>query len=243
MAAHSEMDQFIRKFVSLWESGCEASLHLESKAGQAYVNLRLGLGPAQTHPAWKNEHGGCHRGGGPAQQRRRERRRAERQSRATAEEAEAAAMENAAEQGDLEKKEIIIEEVNEPQDVTKDVSSETIEYELKVESHVKCKNYDVVEAIEVNFDGTIDDLKIDKTNICREILVSKLESEIKIEDEGAIMWRYRVTIKNCDVAQNILESWKERYKFDDLAFRNAVYGTGMKNIGRVNVRIAEVTKL
>ena len=117
MAAHSEMDQFIRKFVSLWESGCEASLHLESKAGQAYVNLRLGLGPAQTHPAWKNEHGGCHRGGGPAQQRRRERRRAERQSRATAEEAEAAAMENAAEQGDLEKKEIIIEEVNEAQDV------------------------------------------------------------------------------------------------------------------------------
>ena len=119
MAVQSELNQFIRKFVSLWESGCEASLHVESKAGQAYVNLKVGLGQAQTHVPWKSEHGGRHRGGGPAQQRRRERREAERQTRVTAEEAEAAvksAMENAAEQVDLEVKDIITEEVNGDQD-------------------------------------------------------------------------------------------------------------------------------
>ena len=52
-----------------------------------------------------------------------------------------------------------------------------------------------------------------------------------------------MSIQNCDVAKDILESWKEKYKFDDLAFRNAVYGTGMENIRRVNVRILEVKKL
>ena len=57
------------------------------------------------------------------------------------------------------------------------------------------------------------------------------------------IWKYRVFIKNCDIAQDTIESWKDRYKFDDLAFRNAVYGTGMENIGRVNVRILEVKKL
>ena len=147
--------------MSLWESACEASLHVESKNGQAYVNLKVGLGQAQTHVPWKSEHGGCHRGGGPAQQRRRERREAERQTRVTAEEAEAAVksvMENAAEQVDLEVKDTITEEVNGDQDG----SCKNIEYELNVEVHEKCKNYDVVEAIEVNFDGTIDDLQIEK---------------------------------------------------------------------------------
>ena len=148
-------------------------------------------------------------------------------------------MENAAKQVDLEVKHIITEEVNGDQDG----SCENIEYELNVEVHEKCKNYDVVEAIEVNFDGTIDDLKIEKTNSCRDILVNKLWSDLKNEDEGTKTWKYRVSIKNCDVAKDILESWKERYKFDDLAFRNAVYGTGMDNIGRVNVRILEVKKL
>ena len=52
MAVQSELNQFIRKFVSLWESGCEDSLHVESTVGQAYVNLKVGLGQAQTHVPW-----------------------------------------------------------------------------------------------------------------------------------------------------------------------------------------------
>ena len=47
---------------------------------------------------------------------------------------------------------------------------------------------------------------------------------------------YRVVVKNCKVAEDILESWKERHKFDDLGFRNYVYGV-------VNVKIQEVQKL
>ena len=33
--------------------------------------------------------------------------------------------------------------------------SELLEFELKVKAHEDCKNYDVIENIEVNYDGTL----------------------------------------------------------------------------------------
>ena len=89
-----ELDSFVKKFVSLWRSGCEANLQVQSRAGNAYVNLQLGLGQADVHvypPAAGV--GGC-RGGGPARQRRRTRREAERQSRSDAEQADGVFIEN-----------------------------------------------------------------------------------------------------------------------------------------------------
>ena len=251
MAGQSELDQFIRKFVSLWKSGWEASLHMESRAGKAFVNLQLGLGQAQQHSG-KSDHVGVHRGGSPSKQRRRDRREADREAKAVAEQAAAAQnvgshKNNAAvEQADLERPSLVTEEVtidgNEiPQvdgvnDDGEVVASEDIEYELKVDAHTKCKNYDVIEAIEVNFDGTLDELKVEKNDSCRNILVQKLEKKLENNDEERQSLMYRVVVKNCKVAEDILESWKERHKFDDLGFRNYVYGV-------VNVRIKEVQKL
>jgi hypothetical protein len=81
MAGASESDSFVRKFMILWKSGCDAKLHLHSEAEHAFVTLSAGLGevpPGQPH------HVGHHRGGGPARQRRIERREAERQAAAEA---------------------------------------------------------------------------------------------------------------------------------------------------------------
>ena len=107
MAGQSELDQFIRKFVSLWQSGWEVSLHMESRAGKAFVNLQLGLGQAQQHSG-KSDHVGVHRGGSPSKQRRRDRREADREAKAVAEQVAAARnmdsdKNNAAEQVDLER--------------------------------------------------------------------------------------------------------------------------------------------
>ena len=218
MAVNFELNQFIRKFVNLWQAGCEASLHVESKAGKAYVNLQLGLGQAQSHP-WKSEDTGEHasgrRGGSPAKQRRRARRQTERQARATAEEVVGAAESiqggGDAEKADLEVKEIITEEVMDGVPDTSEVAaSDTVEYELKVEAHVTCKNYDLIEAIEVNFDGSIDDLKVEKTDQCRYFLVNKLENDLKNENIEKKTWKCRVSVQNCDMAKDILESWKDR---------------------------------
>ena len=48
MAGQEELDKFVRKFVSLWQSGCEARVHVETKAGNAFVNLKVGLGQVKT---------------------------------------------------------------------------------------------------------------------------------------------------------------------------------------------------
>ena len=56
------------------------------------------------------------------------------------------------------------------------------------------------------------------------------------DDEDKHMLMYREVIRNCEASQKVVESWKNRYEFDDLAFGNAVHGV-------VNVRILEVVKL
>jgi hypothetical protein len=67
MAGLRELNSFIGKFVSLWQAGHEANLHLNSIAGQAHVNLQVGLGKVQPLPHLR-------RVPGPARVRRRERR-------------------------------------------------------------------------------------------------------------------------------------------------------------------------
>ena len=244
---HGELDQFMRKFVSLLKSGCEASLHLESKAGKAFVNLRLGLGQVQSQPG-AAQHVGGHRGGGPSKQRRRDRREAQREAKGTAAKAEAA--ENAPE-SDSAESEFVGEDLTEevilgdkiPQvdgvldlDKSEKTSCEMLEYELTIEAHEKCKNYDVIENIEVNFDGILNDMKIEENDTCCYILVQKLEKELQNDNEAKKTLVYRVFVRNCKAAQEVVESWKIRYNFDDLAFRSAVYGV-------VNVRILEVKNL
>ena len=75
MAGLQELHSFVGKFVNLWKNGFEASLHVDSKAGKATVNLQVGLGEAL--PV---------RTSGPSRIRRRQRRA---DARRTAEEASA----------------------------------------------------------------------------------------------------------------------------------------------------------
>ena len=78
MASPFELQSFVGKFLNLWKNGCDASLFVESRAGKAFVNLRVGLGEAPPHPTFNHHgHGGNpHRdGGGPSRRRRRERRK------------------------------------------------------------------------------------------------------------------------------------------------------------------------
>ena len=71
MASFAEVNSFLGKFMHLWQSGRDADLHLETRAGQACVVLRLGLG---VHP-----HQHQVKKVSPSRQRRRDRRAAARQ--------------------------------------------------------------------------------------------------------------------------------------------------------------------
>lgn len=101
MAGLDDMNNFVTKFVSLWKSGKNASLKVESKSGRAVVMLELDLGfphPPPSHPPPQHHHQQVKVGA--ARVRRHERRAAGRQEaeKQTAEiqEAERHAVEDAA---------------------------------------------------------------------------------------------------------------------------------------------------
>ena len=68
MAGLREFNSFVGKFINLWLSGLDADLRVSSKAGEATINLQVGLGHAlhlQHHHVKEP---------GPSRLRRRERR-------------------------------------------------------------------------------------------------------------------------------------------------------------------------
>ena len=79
MAGLIELDSFVGKFVRLWQSGSDASLKVESKAGKATVILQLDLG--HPYPPKKQVPSPVVRA---AQYRRLQRRAAERKAAAEA---------------------------------------------------------------------------------------------------------------------------------------------------------------
>ena len=80
--AHIEIDRFVSKFKHLWSLGLDASIKVETHAGQAWVNLQVGLGcpPHSQQYHLPQQHGRPrHHHVGPSQYRRRERRAAVRE--------------------------------------------------------------------------------------------------------------------------------------------------------------------
>ena len=71
MAGLSELNSFIGKFLNLWQSGRDASLHLKTCDGKATINLQLGLGQAPPPPSSQPP---PRHVPGPSRQRRTQRR-------------------------------------------------------------------------------------------------------------------------------------------------------------------------
>ena len=99
------------------------------------------------------------------------------------------------------------------------------EYELVIDAHKTCTSDDIVEAIETNFLGNLDDKKVGKSDRLREISIEKLDKKVEINlDTGPIKLQiFKIVVKDSEVATKIIEEWNELYNFDDLAFTRAVY--------------------
>ena len=93
----SELDSFVTKFKSLWITGQEAHLNVNSHGGQAWITLSVGLGsPPPTSPPSSSppqHRPPCSSRNGPSRRRRRARRQAAREA-AASENVEAAVTEN-----------------------------------------------------------------------------------------------------------------------------------------------------
>ena len=217
MAVHDELDKFVRKFVNLWHAGYEANLHVEAKAGVAVVDLKVSLGKAYHGGP---DDGSCYRVGSPSRQRRRERCEAAR--KATAEEV-------VTDRGNIDDISVTEQVVKNEDAEETNGKIENLEYELKVDAHLDCKNYEIIEAVEVNFDATLDDLKVEKENKARDILVWKEQDINIVEDEDVRKFMiYKVRIRNSEESKAIVESWKESHTFDDLTFMGAVRNKNLR---------------
>ena len=241
MAGHIELDSFVRKFKNLWQSGRNAKLFVETQDGKAVINLQVGLGEAQLHP----EHAGDHRDCGTAKQRRMERRAAARKEVDAAEKAaadnEAAKAEEASadkvrdsemkkaeetsEEDSNEAVKLISSPIPQIDGATSDSEGGDLKYLLKIEAQDNCTEDDIVEAIEANFFGTLDDVKVEKDDPIRHLVVKKTnEKQV-----------YRISIKNNGTVSNIIEGWRINHNFDNLAFGNY-------DFEKIGVRIREVLR-
>ena len=199
MAGPVELENFVKKFVNLWQSGRNARLFVESQDGNAAVNLQQNLGEAQHRQG--HVAGGQRAGGGPAQHRRRERRAAARQELDAAEEAAGAEKDKAAEEanvveqttekrketenaGNASEKEDTkaVKALAEEKGVTMspipqvdgacDVNSE-VEYEIVIDAHETCTSEDIIEAIDTNFIGALDEIGNKENYHLRNIIIEK----------------------------------------------------------------------
>jgi hypothetical protein len=165
-------------------------------------------------------------GGGPAKQRRLERRAAARKATAAAE--KAAEYENR-EQSDVDKEALAKQRTEEAEDAFEKVtdspipqvdgtSDSNICYEFRVEAHTTCTHEDILESIETNFLGCLDDEKVDKDAPVRYLVVRESKES---NQNGQNIRLYKVTVTENEIVKRIIESWNTG-TFDDLAFKKAV---------------------
>ena len=220
MAGVIELDSFVRKFILLWRTGSNAKLSVEAKAGEAFVNLSVGLGQAVP-----GAHAAKRRGGAGGRQRRAERRVAEREMSAEAQ--KFSSMDSSCTEEVHVTKNIIEDEI--PQvDGTAELEAK---FEVTVDAHEVCCNDDVIEAIEENFYGHLEDKQIEKSNPLASLLIEEAGKDLlKVQNV------YRLNVKDDEKVTEIIERWKKPYEFDDLAFKNAKHG-------KVGIKIKDVKRI
>ena len=252
MAGEEELHSFYMKFINLWKSGRHAKLFVETIEGNAFINLQVGLGQAQPHSS-HHAHVGGHRAGGTARQRRRERRE---EARHVIEATEKAAGIKVTAEQVPPKDDMKVESGKDAKDTNEaveeiavssspipqldgafsEILSTNIEYKLTMESHPEVTSDDIKEAIVTNFNGLLDDTKIHKNDNIRNLTFKKAEVKDVIENKGRVVKDFTITVRDNAVVKDTIESWKERYQFDELAFENF-------NFDGKSTRVSQVQKM
>ena len=202
-----ELEKFIIKFRSLCESGTDAKLVVDAKDGVAQISLSVTVKMDEVFgKVCKSSNPHHGRQTGDSPCKKRRRERQDADRKAKA----------AAEQ----------------------VAIDTNKFVLEVETQESVNNVDITEAIEENFFGGLNDRNVAKGDPSRSILVHKIKDQAVLDksNEKIVTSIYHIFVKNEAAVLGVLDDWTEPHKFDDLAFRNAVYG-------KKQVKIRKITKI
>ena len=221
MASTSELSSFVKKFVNLWQAGRNATLHMETKTGNAFVNLSLDLGQVQQQRV--------HREGENSRQRRKARRAAERLASSNKDSGD---MAEEAEIGHISKtKDDVVVEKESDHETTGEnpeqhrcdlcekmfknlkglrihiakqhgqnsspipqvdgTSEENIEYEIILEAPKVCTDDDTEEVLNTNFHCPLDDKDISKSDVIRHFVLKKM-CETELDECISRVFRFSV---------------------------------------------------
>ena len=113
------------------------------------------------------------------------------------------------------------------------------QFEAVVEAQKQVRSFDILEAIEENFAGALNEMGVEKDDPSRSMIVHRHLDDSWYPDESvANMNRYKIMIhvKKSDLVKNVIESWKDSCNFDDLAFRVA-------QMDEKQIRIKEIRRV
>ena len=111
-------------------------------------------------------------------------------------------------------------------------------YEIFIDVPKEVENYDIVEAIEENFEGSLGDRNVALDDPCRQIIVHMTKQESFENNDGGKMnnFIYKITVRNDEVACGVIEGWKIPANFDELAFRHSKSGI-------LEVRVKDIKRI
>ena len=74
-------------------------------------------------------------------------------------------------------------------------------------------------------------MKVEKTDAVRHLIIREENDKLcKVQE------KYKIVVRDDKLATEIISLWNEPYEFDDLAFKNAVYG-------EIKIKIKEVKRV
>ena len=244
MASIRELESFVTKFKHLLHNGFEATLSLESKRGKAFVVLKAEIDPipalrqtyvtpcSPLHPNQKSSIQNRYRS--PSYRRRQERRRLARGNSVHA--AEEANDQVTAEEANDQSL------VNSPECSTAESQAEIFaaskaQFEVKIAAQKDVKPYDILEALDENFEGGLGDRNVETTS-SQNMYVHQICEKVETTEnsDGFEDFTFRIFVNNDENAIDVIQNWRNPGQFDDLAFRNA-------SSDKRQVRVKEVKKL
>ena len=192
----TELDTFVKKFHQLWNDGVTAHLDLDTRAGDAWVGLRVHLGQIPG-PPHRNFYQEVPRKESPSRRRRRARRAATRQSN----------IENVAEMQDN-----VVEQTTDTNtSVSENVAEEVAEVVAEEASYVHQVNDELCSNVEY------DENKLSEENSVTYRIIVRDSKDQEIEDFRSEV-RQSFLARKVEVCNQLFEIWDYVKKSDHYKF-------------------------
>ena len=91
----------------------------------------------------------------------------------------------------------------------------------------------MIKTLEANFHGTLSHPKEGDNKELNHLVIQNLNMESECEKDKRKLLNFKIAVKENVLATSITKSWRERYNFDELVFKNYNYKNRSIRIDKV----------